>query len=189
MTIAERIKRKRISKRELSRRSGIPYSTLQDICTGKTSLKKCSGETLYALAKELGISMESLLAPLCEERISFGLFKSNVCHEVKRKGEISYMIELLESNRIRTYFDRGWNLEALYLLGMLDYLCRKNEIAECTDYDDLREYRFRDPVYPSGILIRAAAAQDDSIKTDSLKAAIPEFLRFNIVENEVENVV
>ncbi|MCD7841882.1 MAG: helix-turn-helix domain-containing protein [Lachnospiraceae bacterium] len=189
MSITELLQKKNMTKRQLSIRSGVPYSTLQDICTGKTSLKKCSGETLYNIAKALDVSIESLLASSCEERIPFGLFKSNVCHEVKRKGEIPYMIDLLQENRIRMYYDRVWHLEALYLLGMLDYLSRKNDIPECTDYDDLRCCRFKEPVYPSGIIIRAAAAHDDSIKQEALRTAIPEFLRFNIVENEVENVV
>jgi transcriptional regulator with XRE-family HTH domain len=40
--------------------SGIPHSTLSNICDGKTKLEKCSAETIYKLAKALGVSMELL---------------------------------------------------------------------------------------------------------------------------------
>ena len=40
--------------------SGIPHATLNDICSGKTKLEKCSAETVYKLAKTLGVSMEFL---------------------------------------------------------------------------------------------------------------------------------
>ena len=40
--------------------AGIPHATLNDICSGKTRLEKCSAETVYKLAKALGVSMELL---------------------------------------------------------------------------------------------------------------------------------
>ena len=50
-------------KRTRDRRAvtaGIPHATLNDICSGKTRLEKCSAETVYKLAKALGVSMELL---------------------------------------------------------------------------------------------------------------------------------
>ena len=38
----------------------IPHATLNDICSGNTRLEKCSAETVYKLAKALGVSMELL---------------------------------------------------------------------------------------------------------------------------------
>ena len=35
-------------------------TSLNDICSGKTRLEKCSAETVYKLAKALGVSMELL---------------------------------------------------------------------------------------------------------------------------------
>jgi hypothetical protein len=40
--------------------AGIPHATLNDICRRKTKLEKCSAETVYKLAKTLGVSMELL---------------------------------------------------------------------------------------------------------------------------------
>ena len=42
----------------------IPQSTMRDLCSGKTDIKKASVETLYKLAKAFSISMEELLLKL-----------------------------------------------------------------------------------------------------------------------------
>ncbi len=44
----------------ISKKTGIPYSTLNDLVIEKTDIKKCSADTLYRLAKYLNISMEKL---------------------------------------------------------------------------------------------------------------------------------
>ena len=45
--------------------------TLNDIYNERTSLGKCSAETVYKLSKELGVSMEELLEPYLEPRLDF----------------------------------------------------------------------------------------------------------------------
>jgi len=50
-----------MTKYRLAKLSGIPNATLSELCSGKTSIEKCSGETLYKIAKTLNVSMESLL--------------------------------------------------------------------------------------------------------------------------------
>ena len=49
-----------MTKYRLAVQAGIPHATLNDICSGKTKLEKCSAETVYKLAKALGVSMELL---------------------------------------------------------------------------------------------------------------------------------
>ena len=44
----------------LAKEAGIPYSTLSDLVSGKTDIKKISSELLYKLSKQLDISMERL---------------------------------------------------------------------------------------------------------------------------------
>ena len=43
-----------------------------------------------------------------EKRCSFELFKSNVCHQLKALGDIDFIIQTLENNKIREYYDRQW---------------------------------------------------------------------------------
>ena len=182
------MKKKNITKYRLSKNSGIPYTTLTDICSGKTQLEKCSAETIYKLSKELGVSMETILEPCFEKRCSFDLFKSNVCHRLKSMGDVNFVIDTLETNDIRIYYNKRWYAECFYLLAMLDYVSRENQIPICSEYNDLRSQKLKETVYPSGILAMAAVG-NNSVIEESRRNATPEFLRFNIVENEVRNVI
>ena len=53
--------RNHMTKYWLSRSSGIPHATLNDICSGKTKIEKCTAETIYRLAQALNVSMEQLV--------------------------------------------------------------------------------------------------------------------------------
>ena len=190
MLINDEMERQRISKYRLSKESGVPQTTVNDICSGKTDLDKCEAGTLYKLAKVLGVSMEHILDSVQKEhRSPFETFKSNVCHHVKDKGDIGFMIDLLETDEIRKLYERQWYPEALYLLGMLDYLSRVNNIPLCKNYDDIRERKLSKPVYPTGVLITSAVMKSDKACRRAEQEAIPEFRRFNIIESEVRNVV
>lgn len=178
-----------ITMYQLAKDSGVPYSSVNDICNGKTRLEKCGADTVYRLSKTLGVTMETLLEPYMRERISFDLFKSNVCHNLKVLGDVRFLIQELESDNIRNYYDLGWYPESLYLLAMVDYLSRINGIPLCNKYDDLRRFKLEKTIYPSSISAMAAASGDDQIREEARAAAIPEFIRFNIVESEVRNVI
>lgn len=60
MIIEDLLSRREMTKYRLAVESGVPHATLNDICSGKTRLEKCSAETVYKLAKALGVSMELL---------------------------------------------------------------------------------------------------------------------------------
>lgn len=124
-----------------------------------------------------------------EKRCSFELFKSNVCHWLKEEGDIDFLIQVLESDLILKYYNRKWYLESFYLLGMFDYICRINDVPICSEYDDLRRQRMQEIIYPADVLLTARVLGDESIKEQALKEAIPEILRFNIVESDIRNVI
>ena len=60
MIIDDLLAQRDMTKYRLAVQAGIPHTTLNDICSGKTKLEKCSAETVYKLAKALGVSMELL---------------------------------------------------------------------------------------------------------------------------------
>ena len=62
MIIESLLKKQNMTKYRLAVEAGIPHATLNDICSGKTKLEKCSAETVYKLAKAIGVSMELLTA-------------------------------------------------------------------------------------------------------------------------------
>lgn len=194
MTFSDVLLQKNISAYRLWKESGVPQATISDICTGKTSIEKCSAETIYKLSKVLGVSMESLVLPAIQrkeeqkKRPSFEIFKSNTCHMVKDMGDIPFIIQLLQTDQIRKLYEKQWYPEALYLLAMLDYLSRENHIPICKNYNDIRSCKLQSLLYPSSVTILCKAAHSDAPKEECLRQAIPEFLRFNIVECEVRNV-
>jgi len=188
MDINELLKQKKITKYRLSKSSGVPQATVSDICGGKTKIDKCSADTIYKLAKTLDVTMESLIGDAMEHRAEFETFKSNVCHLVKNMGDINFIIEMLESNKIKSLHRIKRYPECLYLLAMVDYLCRENGLPVCTEYDDLRKTRLKKIIFPASIVAASAAKKNDKMMKDCLINSIPEFIRFNIVENEVRNV-
>ena len=72
---------------------------------------------------------------------------------------------------------------------MLDYISRVNNVPLCTKYDDLRRCKLSETVFPSSVLVTAAVAKNELAKEQSRNEAIPEFMRFNIVESEVRDVI
>ena len=187
--IKNALKQKNMSIYRLAKMSEVPYATVNDICNDKAQLEKCSAETIYRIAHALDISMEELLAPCFLKRSSFENFKSTICHRVKEMGDIDFIAYTLESQEIRTYYDRKWYPESLYLLAMLDYISRESDVPLCDEYDDLRQCKLEKPVYPAGILAVSAATKDKSVLRKAAMTAIPEFKRFNIIENEVRDVI
>lgn len=124
-----------------------------------------------------------------ERRIDFEAFKSNVCHTLKELGDIEFINRTLKSNSIRQLYTMSWYPESLYLLAMLDYISRINSIPISDEYNDIRCFKLSEILYPADILIMYELTKDEDDLIDSFENAIPEFRRFNIVENEVRNVV
>lgn len=187
MFIEDILKEKNLTKYRLSKLSGVPQTTINDICSGKTRIEKCSAGTLYKISQVLNVSMEELIET--DTRSSFELFKSNLCHRVKDIGEIDFIIQTLEKDDVRILYERKWYPEAFYHLAMLDYLSRLNNLPTCTNYNDIRCHKLEKPLYPAGIIAFSAVTKSEQPKEEALKNAIPEFLRFNIVESEIKNVI
>lgn len=189
MTLSSILQQKNMTMYRLAKASSVPYTTVSDICSGKTRIEKCSAETIFRLANALDMTMEAMVADQLIPRCSFELFKSSVCHRLKEMGDLLFLEKTLEEDEIRTYYDRGWYPESLYLLAMVDYLSRVNGIRQVGDYDDLRKARLTEPIYPAGILAMEAATGSDEARQRADAEAIPEFRRFNIIESEIRDVL
>jgi len=189
MRLNDVLKIRNMTKYKLSKVSGVPYSTVSDICNGVTEISKCSAETVFKLAAALDLSMESLLEPSLLPRCDFELYKSNVCHRLKNLGDADFVVDVLEKDDIRTLFERQWYPESLYLLATLDYICRINKYPLCTRYNDIRTCKLERPIFPSGVVVTTAVLKDDDVRSKAIKEAIPEFMKFNIVECEVRDVI
>ena len=188
MKLNDILAQKNMTKYRLSKISGVPFTTISEITTGKSRIKNCTGETLYKLSKALDVTMDDLLAGSMAYRPNFETYKSNVCHKVKDVGDLDFIIDTLESDEIRRLYQRQWYPESLYLLAMIDYLSRENNLPICVEYNDIRATKLKETIYPASILTLCIALKSDTPKVKSHHEAIPEFMRHNIVESEVRNV-
>lgn len=133
--------------------------------------------------------MNELLEPDFVERSSFENFKSAICHRVKELGDLDFIKNTLKSNDIHKYYRRKWYPECLYLPAMLDYVSRENNIPICNEYDGLRRCKLERIIYPASIIALSVVSKSAKPLERAKKEAIPEFMRFNIVESDIRNVV
>lgn len=132
--------------------------------------------------------MKELLKDYPDNRCSFELFKSNVCHRLRNLGDIEFLSETLTNDDIRSCYEKGWYPECLYILAMVDYISRENGIELCEDYDNLRSRKLSETIYPTSVLALCRAVNSDAPKERAYRESISEFIRFNIVENDIRNV-
>lgn len=190
MIINDMLKERDITKYRLSKESGVPQATINDICSGKAEIDKCTAGTLYRIAKVLGISIEDILeSNISQYRPSFEVFKSNICHRVKDLGDLDFIANILKTDEVFTLYKKNWYREALYLLAMLDYLSDENGLPYCTRYDRLRMQKLKDPIYPIGVITASKVMGSEEPLRTAEKNSLPQFKRFNIIESEVRNVV
>lgn len=61
MNLKELLKQKNITMYHLSKISGIPKSTIIDICSGRSKIENCSAKTIKQLAKSLDCTMDDIM--------------------------------------------------------------------------------------------------------------------------------
>lgn len=62
MTLQTYIDQRNMTKYHLSKISGVPKTTILDICAGRSNVERCSAKTVQQLAKALNCSMEDIMA-------------------------------------------------------------------------------------------------------------------------------
>lgn len=61
MTLQDLLDEKKMTKYHLSKISGVPKTTILDICAGKSAIGKCSAKTIQQIASALNCSMETIM--------------------------------------------------------------------------------------------------------------------------------
>ena len=79
--------------------------------------------------------------------------------------------------------------ELMEAKGITKYRLAKDSGIQYTTINDLRNMKLKDTIYPSSVLMASRITGNDALLEESAREAIPEFLRFNIVESEVRNVI
>lgn len=118
----------------------------------------------------------------------FECFKSNVCHLLKDLGDLEFIRRILIDDPISQFVKSrhaGW---ALYLLATLDHVSKENDIPRCTRYDSLRKTKLKELAIPAGIKISAELLGNRTVLKKAQKNALPEFLKYNILEGDIHDV-
>ena len=195
MTIKDFFNRDNCTIEEFSAESGIPESTLGDILNGVSCLQFCQARTINKLSKALCMDVDDILRlepairsgswipdptidPVHEfdNPAYFAGFRRQMIEEITRKGEEAFVFNTLTSERVEDiYLDSDYP-EALYLIGLVDYLAAKNGLLRITRYDRYRADMMKNPV------IAPMAKQVPFYTPGAILPAIPQLLKFNFIE-------
>jgi len=92
-----------MSMYKLSQISGVPKTTVNDICSGKSSIDGCTAKTVYQLSKALNCTMEELM------KIDNGKYEKNTGlpkdKSYLEKGLPEYLAKSLENMK------HSWEIE------------------------------------------------------------------------------
>lgn len=201
MYLNELMNSRNLTRAELSARSNIPESTLRAILNGKAQLDRCEAATLYNIAYALDVSVEDILEGYWDalERdapariavhddsslMNFYVLADSMLGRLRATGDLAFIDGIDQNGWIERLYQSGQYRCALFLLGMMDYLCRKNGVRQVARYDEYRKARLDGPVYA----LRTLNVNDDDgafqrARTEAENSAIPELGRYGIYMTE-----
>lgn len=196
-----------MTRSDLSRMSGVPESTLRGILNGKANLYDCKAGTLLSLAFVLHTTVESLLEHYYDEYLRkptpeqvpadsqvplssfYELVDATVC-VIRNDGDYECVRFIYHEGMIEGLFEHGCYREALFLLGVTDYLIHKHHMETDNRFDAFRYVCLEHPVYHW----RAIREDEETCriaKAFSREYAIPELAQFNIfmTKDDIDPVV
>lgn len=148
-TLKEILDENGMSKYQLSKQSGVPYSTISDIYSGNSGLNKCSAETVVRIGHVLGIPAEKLVGDITYPESgkkpsqnpkdnSLKLYKKSVKDVLDASGELNFLITYVKNGEVEKLFNEGKKKESKYLLSLIDDLSLKYNFPLCKEYDYIR---------------------------------------------------
>lgn len=188
MTLKELLKIKNITAYSLSKESGVPFSTISDLINGKTKPENVRLCHAISISKALGIDVV-LFAKLQnpKDELRFAYFRSNILHDLKRKGDIPFVQHVLKTKIIDREYKCGCLERALYLLALIEYLNRVNgNVMTITRYKNLKKLKLDSVLFPGSELISFSSVEEANRRI-GIKC-ISEFAKYNIIEESVRNV-
>ena len=122
------------------------------------------------------------------ETENYTTYTSELCHLLKSKGDMFFLQNILKYVDIDKLWKEGKKKHTLYTVAMIDFVSKENE---CTLKPELEKYRsFKMDVlsFPEGVETLIRITGNTLLMEHCLREAIPEFLRYNIVETDIRNV-
>lgn len=184
---------KHMSLYKLEKESHISHATLSDLYNEKYSINNCHIQLFYQLSKVLDMSIEELYESLSYKNMkyisfnkNFDVFKSSVCQELKSLKDKNFLIKYLSSDIIKQYFLSKDYLKAIYLVSIIDYLCKRNDLPLVNQFNDIRKLKLDKLYVPESLFLLLKSNQITISQV--VKESNDIFLKHNIVESEIDNV-
>ena len=206
MYLNELMAEKNMTRAELSRISCIPESTLRDILNGKAQIDRCEAGTLYNIADVLDTTVEEIISHYWDESLleddfdeepekkyvhdsntllTFYTLVNAVIQALDTGNDFDFAFFITEERMIEKMYSTEYYREALFLLGLVDYVYRKYDIPKESRFDAYRNSCLDCPVYALSTL--EEYDDPDVLEEAKLYAesfAIPELAAFNIFMTE-----
>lgn len=188
MTFKDLLTKKKITGYALAKNTGIPYTTINDLINGRTIIQNVSLKNAVLISDFLNIDLKELNTLDCYSPIEFRYFRSNVLHDLKRNNQIAFIKNVIKKKEIDFYYKNNAKEYSFYLLALIDYLSRINNVPLYEKrYNEMRKEKLDKPFYVGSDLIKFQTIKEAEDKLHI--ATIPEFKKFNIIEEDVFNAV
>lgn len=105
MDLQTLLDQRQITKYHLSKVSGVPKTTIMDICAGRSEIERCSAKTVQQLAKALGCTMEDMMELSSPYDSKTGLPKDQSYFECDLPPFLAASIEAMKDAQAK--LDRG----------------------------------------------------------------------------------
>ena len=187
MKFKELLNNKNITGYALSKATRIPYTTINDLINGRTIIQNISLKHAILISDYLEIDLITLSKIETVDFIDFRYFRNNILQELKRLGPKDFFHLTIREKQVDYYYKNNGKEYAYYLLALIDYLSRKYGIPKYNKrYNDLRKEKLQNPFFVGSQIITFNTIEEAEEK---LKIqVIPEFKKFNIIEEDVFNV-
>lgn len=93
MNLQELLEEKKISRYQLSKMSGVPKTTILDLCSGRSNVERCSAKTVRQLSYTLGVTMEEFMELFASSDSATGLPQDEMYFECDLPLFLSLSIE------------------------------------------------------------------------------------------------
>lgn len=187
MTFKELLEYKNITGYALSKGTGIAYTTINDLINGRTVIQNISLNHALIISKYLNVDIYKLARLESQSFVEFRYFRNNQLIELIKKGVQGYIDQVIRNKEIDYYYKNKGYKYAYYLLALIDYLCRINNLPIYNvRYNDLRKNKLNKPFFPGSNLVKFDTIEQAE-KELHIKV-IPEFGKYNIIEEDINNV-
>lgn len=187
MNFKELLESKKVTGYALSKKTGIPYTTINDLVNGKTIIQNVSLKHALLIADYLRIDVKELNNLDTLTMVDFRYFRNNLLADLKRQKLKDFVKSILSKKEIDFYYKNNAKANAFYLLALIDYISRiENEPIHTERYNNLRKEKLDNPLFVGSNIITFDSIEEAEKQLNI--HVIPEFKKFNIIEEDVFNV-